>query len=153
MGRLENWQGVIDKPILGLLTFGSNLDFIDFGSNLIHFVGGATTAHPLQPISRPCSIEIMYPREWQIAIPASLFRVENATFSHFFQIVSGLVPGFVSWVLGLVFWVLGFVFWVLGIVCWVLGFVFWCLDLSFGCLELSVGCLGLSFGCLDLSFG
>ena len=30
-GRFKNWQGVIDKPILGLLTFGSNPDFSDFG--------------------------------------------------------------------------------------------------------------------------
>ena len=28
--------------------------------------------HSLKPISGPCSIEIMYPREWRIAIPASL---------------------------------------------------------------------------------
>ena len=32
MGRYKNWRGVIDKPILGLLTFGSNLDFSDFGT-------------------------------------------------------------------------------------------------------------------------
>ena len=29
-----------------------------------------------QPISRPCSIEKVYPREWRIAIPASLMRVD-----------------------------------------------------------------------------
>ena len=33
----------------------------------------------LQPIPRPCSIEILYPREWQIAIPATLMRVDNVT--------------------------------------------------------------------------
>ena len=31
----------------------------------------------LQPISGPCGIEIMYPREWRIAIPASLMRVDD----------------------------------------------------------------------------
>ena len=31
MGRCENWRGVIDKPILELLTFGSNLILNDFG--------------------------------------------------------------------------------------------------------------------------
>ena len=35
-------------------------------------------AQPLQPISGPCSIEIMYPREWRIAMPASLMQVEYA---------------------------------------------------------------------------
>ena len=36
MGRNKNWRGVIDKPILELLTFGSNLDFgvCDFSSQL-----------------------------------------------------------------------------------------------------------------------
>ena len=34
-------------------------------------------AHPLQPISGPCSMEILDPREWRIAIPASLMRVEQ----------------------------------------------------------------------------
>ena len=33
---------------------------------------------PLQPIFRPCSIDIMYPREWPIAIPSSLMRVDEA---------------------------------------------------------------------------
>ena len=34
--------------------------------------------HPLQPLSGPCSIEIMYSREWRVAIPASLMWVDNA---------------------------------------------------------------------------
>ena len=46
MGRFENWRGVIDKPILGLLTFGRNLDVSEFGSKLIHFVRGDTAANP-----------------------------------------------------------------------------------------------------------
>ena len=33
--------------------------------------------HPLQLISGPCSIEKVYPREWRIAIPASLLRVDD----------------------------------------------------------------------------
>ena len=33
----------------------------------------------LQPFSRPCSIELMYPREWRSAIPASLMRCELTT--------------------------------------------------------------------------
>ena len=37
MGRYKKWRGVIDKPILRLLPFGSNPDFSDFGSKLIHF--------------------------------------------------------------------------------------------------------------------
>ena len=40
---------------------------------------------PLQPTSRPCSIEIMYPREWRIAIPASLMRVEHILRNLFFK--------------------------------------------------------------------
>ena len=28
VGRYKNWRGVIDKPILGLLTFGSNPEFL-----------------------------------------------------------------------------------------------------------------------------
>ena len=36
-GRYKNWRGVIDKPILELLTFGSNLDFSAFVSKTIHF--------------------------------------------------------------------------------------------------------------------
>ena len=35
-------------------------------------------AHPLKLMSGPCSIEIMYPCEWQIAIPASLMRVDHS---------------------------------------------------------------------------
>ena len=31
MGRYKNWRGVIDKPILELLTFESNMDFSGFG--------------------------------------------------------------------------------------------------------------------------
>ena len=37
VGRYKKRRGVIDKPILELLTFGSNLDFSDFESKLIHF--------------------------------------------------------------------------------------------------------------------
>ena len=37
VGRYKNWRGVIDKPILELLTFGSNLDFTDFVSKTTHF--------------------------------------------------------------------------------------------------------------------
>ena len=35
------------------------------------------SAHSLQLISGPCSIEIIYPCEWRIAIPASLMRVDQ----------------------------------------------------------------------------
>ena len=34
----------------------------------------------LQPISGPCGIEVKYPRESRIAIPASLIRVDNMPF-------------------------------------------------------------------------
>ena len=37
MGRDKNWRGLIDKPILELLTFGSNPDFSGFGPKLNHF--------------------------------------------------------------------------------------------------------------------
>ena len=37
VGRYKNWRGVIDKPILELLTFGPNLDFSDFVSKTNHF--------------------------------------------------------------------------------------------------------------------
>ena len=37
VGRCKNWRGVIDKPILELLTFESNLDFSDFGSFFMIF--------------------------------------------------------------------------------------------------------------------
>ena len=39
--------------------------------------------HSLKSVSGPCSIEIMYPREWRIAIPASLMRVENTIVRYF----------------------------------------------------------------------
>ena len=42
--------------------------------------------HLLQPISRPCGMEKVYPREWRIAIPASLMPVHNDLYH------SGLVP-------------------------------------------------------------
>ena len=68
---------MINKLSLGLLTFGSNLDFSDVVSELMifeDFLTVATAIPSLQPISRPCSIEIMYPREWRIAIRASLMH-------------------------------------------------------------------------------
>ena len=34
--------------------------------------------HSLKSISGPSSIEMMYPREWRIAIPASLMRVDES---------------------------------------------------------------------------
>ena len=36
--------------------------------------------HSLKSVSGPCSIEIMYPCEWRIAIPASLMRVDYFCF-------------------------------------------------------------------------
>ena len=33
--------------------------------------------HPLKPLSEPCSIEILYPRQWQVTILASLMQVEK----------------------------------------------------------------------------
>ena len=49
MGRYKHWRGVIDKPILELLTFGSNPDFSDFGFKTTHFGDFLTgdTAIPL----------------------------------------------------------------------------------------------------------
>ena len=44
-----------------------------------------TGVHPIQPISGPCSGETMYPREWRIATPASLMRVEKAICPSFFD--------------------------------------------------------------------
>ena len=37
--------------------------------------------HSVKPISGPCSIEIMYPLEWRIVIPASFMRVEKRCFA------------------------------------------------------------------------
>ena len=37
VGRYKHWLGLIEKPILELLTFGSNLDFCDFVSKATHF--------------------------------------------------------------------------------------------------------------------
>ena len=52
--------------------------------------------NPFQPIPRPCSIEIMYPREWRIAIPASLMRVDKGppkAFFLFFWLMFGRLRG------------------------------------------------------------
>ena len=46
VGRYKNWRGSIDKPILELLTFGSNPDFSDFG------VFCACFAHVLRVVIR-----------------------------------------------------------------------------------------------------
>ena len=51
--------------------------FDDLGHLFYDFETWFTGAHPLQLISGPCSIEIMYPCEWRIAIPASLMQVEE----------------------------------------------------------------------------
>ena len=39
-----------------------------------------TAANPLQPFSKACSIEVAYPREWQIAIPQSLTQVDKESY-------------------------------------------------------------------------
>ena len=92
---MENWRGVIGKPILGLLTFGSNTFFNDMG----HFYDFGTSRpachNPFLDISRPCSIEIMYPREWRIAIPASLMQVDKSDCIHF-EVVIKLAVGAAS---------------------------------------------------------
>ena len=77
MGRFEKWRGVIDKPILELLTFGQN-PFLNVLDTFFLTLGPrAPVVNPFQPISEPCRVEMMYPREWQIAIPASLMRVDK----------------------------------------------------------------------------
>ena len=50
---------------------------VSFLYGFLFFCVSTHRFHPLKPISGPCSIEIMYPCEWRIAIPASLMRVEN----------------------------------------------------------------------------
>ena len=40
------------------------------------FVSLSPDVHPSQPISGPCSKKSIPPREWRIAIPASLMRVD-----------------------------------------------------------------------------
>ena len=52
--------------------------FVVSWSQLRLFVSVFSDVHPIQPISGACSIEIMYPGEWRVAIPASLMRVDNA---------------------------------------------------------------------------
>ena len=42
--------------------------------------------HSLKSVSGPCSIEKVYPREWRIAIPASLMRVEKQFFIDFYYL-------------------------------------------------------------------
>ena len=77
-GPLPQPRGVIDKPILEHLTFGQS-PFLNVLDTFFLILGPRDpVGNPFQPISRPCSIEIMYPREWRIAIPASLMRVEQA---------------------------------------------------------------------------
>ena len=39
VGCFENWRGLIDKPILELLTFGSDPDFNDFESKTSQSLG------------------------------------------------------------------------------------------------------------------
>ena len=85
MGRFENWRGAIDEPILELLTFGQNPFLNVLGTFFLILGPRDPVGNPSQPISRPCSIEIMYPCEWRIAIPASLMRVEKAHVGVFFN--------------------------------------------------------------------
>ena len=44
------------------------------------FCVGTHHFHSLKPISRPCSMEKVFPRAWRIAIPTSLMRVEHFLF-------------------------------------------------------------------------
>ena len=37
VGHYKHWRGMIDKPILELLTFGSNLDFVSFLRKKLNF--------------------------------------------------------------------------------------------------------------------
>ena len=68
---------MIDKPILEVLTFGQN-PFLNVLDTFFLILGPRShNAHPLNLISGPCSIEMMYPREWRISIPASLMRVDE----------------------------------------------------------------------------
>ena len=77
VGRFENWRGVIDTPILELLTFGQN-PFLNILATFCMILGPrGPVGNPFQPISRPCSLENMYPCKWRIAIPASLMRVDE----------------------------------------------------------------------------
>ena len=46
-------------------------------SRLDHSFRIPSCTHRRQPLSGSCRIEIMYHREWQIAIPASLMRVDE----------------------------------------------------------------------------
>ena len=46
VGRCKHWRGSIDKPILELLTFGSNLDFSDFVPRTIHFDWKSASGFP-----------------------------------------------------------------------------------------------------------
>ena len=48
--------------------------------------------HFLQPISRPCSIEKVYPREWRIATPASLMQVEYCGISRSSAYAGSCIP-------------------------------------------------------------
>ena len=43
----------------------------------LSFCLSSTEVHILQPISEPCSLDMMYPREWRIARHASLMRVDK----------------------------------------------------------------------------
>ena len=54
------------------------MHFLDaFASRYDDFRCFGQRSTALEPISGPCSIEIIDPREWRIAIPASLMRVEK----------------------------------------------------------------------------
>ena len=57
--------------VLNIFFYNKKLSFSLAQLPCIH------SAHSLQLISGPCSIEIMYPCKWRIAIPASLMRVDK----------------------------------------------------------------------------
>ena len=78
-GLLQKWARVIDKPIWELLTFGQN-PFLNILDTFFLILGPRShNAHPLKLISGPCSIEIIYPCEWRIAIPASSMGATQQT--------------------------------------------------------------------------
>ena len=48
---------------------------------LCFFCVSTHRVHSLKSVSGPCSVEIMYPCEWRIAIPASLMRVDQTDYA------------------------------------------------------------------------
>ena len=94
MGRYKNWRGSSDKPILELLTFGSNLDFSDLR---MFCVFCACFAHKKVANFVNAGFWRLRAPETSIWAPEGAFWPQKAIFPSFFHDFFGVFFG-IFWV-------------------------------------------------------